>query len=340
MPKVNLKAYAEAATLPPYKEKRYLTVHLTRKDPHALTLELRYFNVTVGCRSLRIMPRINRGDLSVKAKHYWELVFAERFMEYPVESLDEHLGIPIAEFFTVVRDGRNVFHHRNQKYYEVGTAGALLRLIERTVLCTASAILHVADGQTKAWTVSQEGSRTGGRDLDPMCLAKWKLWNNTRHDVRLAAVFLPPWQFSHADFADFIEGSTITLWFSQISTGSISKHDARPGELMWARIYDYCYSSDCHYWVVTSYDHWVFGIFSKNFMQGWTTELYHRDSTDPTVLQLVVFWMHSAFTAKNTWSIPQTPTEPEENPTDERPCHSGRLWASNPKAVMQLLASS
>ncbi|TDL20622.1 hypothetical protein BD410DRAFT_790582 [Rickenella mellea] len=339
MVKVNLRAYAEAATLPPYTEAESLTLDLALVDPDCLKMPLRGANLTLGWRRLRIMPRLKSENVNAKVNQYWDHRFSDKYMDLPLRELDKYLGIPVAQYFTVQRNGWSIVDHRYADLYEVGRPESLSRLTEKTVLWTAAALLHVGDEKTKEWTVEKEGGRSGGRAADPMCLAKWQFRIDSRSDMRVGIIFIPPWQFLLVDLAEFIDGTNVSQWFNQSAAApsNHTDHESSNAQLLWARIYDYCYSGGCYHWLVTTYEYWVFGMFSKDHACGWTTEIYGKDSKDPTILQLVVYWMHSAFEAENTLPLPAKP-EAEDTRSDESPCHSGRLWATNPKAVMEILS--
>ncbi|TDL20623.1 hypothetical protein BD410DRAFT_361600 [Rickenella mellea] len=150
-------------------------------------------------------------------------------------------------------------------------------------------------------------------------------------------MLLPVWQFGRDDLSDFVDQHTIPQWSTRSPFDLSNPSNA---ELIWARLYDYCYSTGCHYWGISTYNFWVFGMFSKNYSHGWTTEIYSSDSKDPIVFQFLVYWMHSAFGGANTLPIPTISLGSGDVLTDELPCACGRLWGSNPGATSEILGMS
>lgn len=65
-------------------------------------------------------------------------------------------------------------------------------------------------------------------------------------------------------------------------------------ERIWMKVWDVCRNRYCHHWVVTTYDEWFFGGFSKAWTTGSVSPVRQRDSNSPTVLQEFIAWMASS----------------------------------------------
>ncbi|CAE6393229.1 unnamed protein product [Rhizoctonia solani] len=82
-------------------------------------------------------------------------------------------------------------------------------------------------------------------------------------------------------------------------TGKVKATELDYVDKLWASIYDDCVRGGTHYFVLTTYNQWAFGAFSRGWTTAWVTppKPYNAGSPTvpgPTVLQSILFWMHSA----------------------------------------------
>ncbi|KAG9087920.1 hypothetical protein FRC06_002306, partial [Ceratobasidium sp. 370] len=82
-------------------------------------------------------------------------------------------------------------------------------------------------------------------------------------------------------------------------TGKVEVTQLDYVDKLWATIYDDCVRGDTHYFVITTYNEWAFGAFSRGWTTAWITppKPYNAGSASvpgPTILQSLLFWMHSA----------------------------------------------
>ncbi|KAI6167044.1 hypothetical protein EDD17DRAFT_1542593 [Pisolithus thermaeus] len=63
------------------------------------------------------------------------------------------------------------------------------------------------------------------------------------------------------------------------------------------------------WFVVTTYRYWVFGVFSPDWSDVFVSPLYKYDSCDPTILELLLFWVVSAMGYEGGWTPPETRTQ-------------------------------
>ncbi|GAB1517359.1 hypothetical protein RhiTH_000405 [Rhizoctonia solani] len=82
-------------------------------------------------------------------------------------------------------------------------------------------------------------------------------------------------------------------------TGKVEATELDYVDKLWASIYDDCVRGGTHYFILTTYNEWAFGAFSRGWTTAWVTppKPYNAGSPSvpgPTVLQSILFWMHSA----------------------------------------------
>ena len=74
------------------------------------------------------------------------------------------------------------------------------------------------------------------------------------------------------------------------------------------QVYDACKEARCSYFIVTTYDYWVFGNISKNYTTASVSSVFdfsESSSLDqkPNLLQLLTYWK-LASTDAASWDIP------------------------------------
>ncbi|KAF8198689.1 hypothetical protein K438DRAFT_2016154 [Mycena galopus ATCC 62051] len=62
-------------------------------------------------------------------------------------------------------------------------------------------------------------------------------------------------------------------------------------ERLWAKIWDTCVTAKTRWFVLTSYNHWVFGTFSEAWTIGFVSDVYCFDACAPSILELLMFWV-------------------------------------------------
>lgn len=60
---------------------------------------------------------------------------------------------------------------------------------------------------------------------------------------------------------------------------------------VWANLLDTCKRHECHSFVLTTYEGWIFGSFSENWASANVSELKDFDATEPRVMQILVYWV-------------------------------------------------
>ncbi|KAJ7268216.1 hypothetical protein B0H12DRAFT_97107 [Mycena haematopus] len=134
----------------------------------------------------------------------------------------------------------------------------------------------------------------------------------------LVIAFQPPWILSEQDILEFSECREFPS-FSP-TDGNVTALEAK--ERLWCKIWDTCVTSETRWFVLTSYNHWVFGAFSECFIPGvflslhpltffldWTigfvSDVYTFDAHDPSILELLIFWVACAMRLPRRIELPK-----------------------------------
>ncbi|KIJ53575.1 hypothetical protein M422DRAFT_154607, partial [Sphaerobolus stellatus SS14] len=71
-----------------------------------------------------------------------------------------------------------------------------------------------------------------------------------------------------------------------------------------SQIWDECARHNSTYFVLTTYDFWIFGAFVDGFTRGVISQIIPRDAKEPNVSQWLVFWFASAIGIPGGWERP------------------------------------
>ncbi|KAG8985842.1 hypothetical protein FRB90_004408, partial [Tulasnella sp. 427] len=76
-------------------------------------------------------------------------------------------------------------------------------------------------------------------------------------------------------------------------------------ENLMAQTYDYCVRQGHHWFIVTTYERWVFGVFSLDYSSAEVTDVLEYNCAEPTILECILFWTQSSMYVPGLWEIPR-----------------------------------
>ncbi|QRV86487.1 hypothetical protein RhiJN_14505 [Ceratobasidium sp. AG-Ba] len=161
---------------------------------------------------------------------------------------------------------------------------------------------------TCAWGLRRHPSRAGASDA------------RSRIATHLLFVVQSPWLLSPVDFTMFCERSMYRHYAKKDpKTGKLEVTQLDYVDKLWATIYDDCVRGNTHYFVLTTYNQWAFGAFSRGWTTAWVTppkpyNAGNASAPGPTILQSLLFWMHSA----QQFSLSEQSTTRQERTRDVR----------------------
>lgn len=165
----------------------------------------------------------------------------------------------------------------------------------------------------------------------------WGRANESEHrlsDVKLVTVTMPMWCFANKDMLDFCSKQEF------VNPASLAKEgleNVSASTRLWARLHDYCFCHDAHYFVITTYNQWIFGAFSAHWTTGFATQPMKFDAANPNVVQTLLFWMHSSYGHPKGYKITKVSERPDFVEHPLRYCHQSLL---NPLAARRLACCS
>jgi len=166
---------------------------------------------------------------------------------------------------------------------------SVVEVIASTVLQTSQTIFHQLNVASYQW---QFGRRdTHYLPMMPREPYIWAQWHAGKISQAKFAVFaFPPWVFQLGDLSTFVYADVFRD--AQPFQGGTYQWDV--AQMLWAMIHDCCAYHGIHHFVLTTYDKWIFGLFTESYRTGFVRHAMSYDAQSPTVLQTLIFWMDAA----------------------------------------------
>ncbi|KAG8721923.1 hypothetical protein FRC08_008899 [Ceratobasidium sp. 394] len=106
-----------------------------------------------------------------------------------------------------------------------------------------------------------------------------------------------PWVLSPKDFEAFCSVRELRNYVPKFTPDTPTTPTDRPwgqAQQLWAFIHDRCEEHQCHFFIVTSYEQWAFGCFSKAWTRAFITPPYSYNDARPTIMERTLHWVLSA----------------------------------------------
>ncbi|KAF7294961.1 Microtubule associated protein [Mycena indigotica] len=181
--------------------------------------------------------------------------------------------------------------------------------IDNLPLMTAQRIIHLLYPQTLGWAFDLKDS-----DEVDSRIFQYFMWTCMRDDMAVGeheigrrsvvVAFQPPWILSSADILEFTKCRSFPPY---IGAGHAFPSELSSKERIWAKLWDTCVTNHTPWFVLTSYNQWVFGVFSSAWTAAFVSEVCEFDSFSPTVIEWLTFWVASAMRLKGWRHAPKVP---------------------------------
>ncbi|KAG9002955.1 hypothetical protein FRB90_011278 [Tulasnella sp. 427] len=184
---------------------------------------------------------------------------------------------------------------------------------------TAETLLHLSDPNTADYHFSGVvGKDTKGQksDLSWKADADDEAETYTKPLRRLVIEVKTPWTLDPLTVGEFVKQPhlpTLNELEEQKRAEQSDSNELRcplgkvyfsKVQNIWAQIYDYCVTQGNYFFVLTSYEFWVFGVFSADYSSAQVTNPIPYDARDPTILGCLMYWTQSAMLTPGLHRIP------------------------------------
>ncbi|KAI6047617.1 hypothetical protein EDC04DRAFT_2886452 [Pisolithus marmoratus] len=171
--------------------------------------------------------------------------------------------------------------------------------VDHFPLRTVQRVLHIIFPKIRDWNFVSDDA-----GIDDADIYKEFYFTDTRNPpspkVRFNSVVVvcqPPWVLSDED-----------MWqFTELKSLPMDNAPLRAKERLWAKLWDTCVRRQSTYFVVTSYQQWVFGAFSRGFTNAFVSPPIGAQSRDPTVIHATIYWLASALAVEDGYVPPCVP---------------------------------
>jgi len=240
-----------------------------------------FYLPTGGCRRLRRISTFDKRFLNKRIAEYCLNVHLLAIFGRP--NFDINISCPGL---------LDIHAYKNKKKSSLKNRWAQDRVAEsiaNTVLQTSQTIFHQLNVASYQWQFGRRDTRY--MPMMPREPYVWAQWHTGKISQAKFAVFVfPPWVFQLGDLSAFVYADVFRD--AQPFQGGTYKWDV--GQMLWAMIHDFCAHHGIHHFVLTTYDTWIFGLFTESYRAAFVRDAMNYDEQCPTVLQTLVFWMDAA----------------------------------------------
>ncbi|KDQ09266.1 hypothetical protein BOTBODRAFT_37184 [Botryobasidium botryosum FD-172 SS1] len=264
----------------------------------------------------RLLKRVQ--PLSEKAFDKLVLNYFERdsIKNVDISKIAPILGVPVPGFTTATLN----------LLPEVESETDVVSWIRQAPCSTVRDVLQHMDPAYKAWKfLPVVGSHSGRSDL--AWLLRWKHEGQKRSIYRCSIEVKPPWVYAWLDLVEFTSIREYPIEISpeqRMNDEGLDKY-----QKLWCQIFDYVVAQGTHYFILSTYQGWVFGCFSEMYTAAWVTPPKRHDTRGPTIIQCLLYWIQSSMSAEGGFVIPEAPAD-AELPWDAVIYSSTRVQARKP----------
>ncbi|KAJ7172503.1 hypothetical protein C8R46DRAFT_1161910 [Mycena filopes] len=196
--------------------------------------------------------------------------------------------------------------------------------LDNLPLMTVQRIIHLLYPETRAWGFTLNDENDNDRKI-----FQYFVWSLPTTEEGMGAAMLaeigrksivvafqPPWILSEQDIKEFSECRSFPPFRAP---GNAFPKELDSRERLWAKLWDACVSKKTPWFVLTSYNHWVFGVFSAGWTAAFVSGVQAFDTVSPTITEWLTFWVASAMRLQGRHTIPKVCDEPPYIP-HQVPC--------------------
>lgn len=171
-------------------------------------------------------------------------------------------------------------------------------------LQTVQRVFHIMFPATKDWgfvTLDDHGC-----DDDNFKKFHWTDVNQDHpdiHDLSVIVACQPPWIMSDESMRQF----------TQLKSLPEGTRPLRGRERLWGKLWDTCVHNQTPFFILTSYQQWAFGMFSRGWTTAFVSPVIDAQSRSPTVMHALLYWLCSALRAPGGFVQPVEVVEPVRN---------------------------
>ncbi|KAJ7449782.1 hypothetical protein FB451DRAFT_737367 [Mycena latifolia] len=212
--------------------------------------------------------------------------------------------------------------------------------LDNLPLMTVQRTIHLLYPETRPWGFILNDENDSDRKIFQYFMWSLAPLDEEMTPARLAEIgrksvvvaFQPPWILSEQDIKEFSQCRSFPPFRVP---GNAFPTPLESKERLWAKIWDACVARNTPWFVLTSYNQWVFGVFSAGWTAAFVTGVCDYNAYSPTVIEWLTFWVASAMRLKGWRAIPKVCEEPAYIP-HHCPCTVYDVMGHNPDSALAL----
>ncbi|KAG8907118.1 hypothetical protein FRC01_007794 [Tulasnella sp. 417] len=198
--------------------------------------------------------------------------------------------------------------------------------VRQIPLQTAECLLHNTEPRSKGWGFGSPTSMQG--QSDEVFKSEIKTKSGRSMVQKLLVEVKCPWTLPLAEMEKipkFHHGLPSLLELEAAGGGQgsgTSSPTSSPGrqkkpaytsaQRALAQAYDYGKEQKHHFFIITTYEHWMFGVFSRDYTGAAVTEPLPYTHKGPTIIQCITYWLQSSLFLPGSFEIPEVSASLDE----------------------------
>ncbi|KAG9042601.1 hypothetical protein FS837_010659 [Tulasnella sp. UAMH 9824] len=193
--------------------------------------------------------------------------------------------------------------------------------VRQVALETALCLLHETETEFHDWKFGKATSKKG---LSDVVLKRPK--SAQFYEKKLLVEVKCPWTLPLKDMKQILEfhnglpnlseleaaddGGESPSSFKASSSEKGKKIGYNAAQKVLAQVYDYGQEQKHHFFIITTYEHWMFGVFSVDYTSAAVTDPLPYDHEGPTILQCIKYWLQSCLFLPGSFEVPEVSAVP------------------------------
>jgi len=133
---------------------------------------------------------------------------------------------------------------------------------------------------------------------------KWAPIAEPQSQGSVIVAIQPWWILSDEDLKEFVAPDSFPACYGH---GRAYPQPLRSKFRVWAKIWDTCALQGSHWFALTNYKKWVFGVFSPGYSIAFVSQVFDHDKVGPSIVECLTFWVASAMELPATFERTKVP---------------------------------
>ncbi|KAK7050968.1 hypothetical protein VNI00_005080 [Paramarasmius palmivorus] len=210
----------------------------------------------------------------------------------------------------------------------------IINWLDNFPLMTVQRTIHLLQPDLRHWEFRLCSEASSARDREHFQHFLWSLPSEILETLQqpglaqaqrksVVVALQPPWVLSPQDIKQFASCQSFPQ--HRLPGHMFTINPLKSEERLWAKLWDLCVTQGTPWFVLTSYNQWVFGMFSEGWTNALVTGVYEWNSSSPTIIECLTFWLASAMGIATNLQYPKVPEPANLPPPQVIQCHDADI---------------